>query len=382
MSLIFSGSPDHTLGVELEILLLDPETKAYNPKVIEVLEQCQTEGISRIKCELHLALIEINTRKTTSFQEMAQRLRTKASKLRAITDKMNIELLMTGAHPSSMWHDNILFPDPRYYVIIDKLQWTARRVNTNGMHLHFGVKNGELALTLMYEFLPYIPLIIALAASSPYWQQDDTGFDSCRQNVMNNLLYSGPAPYFESWEHFNRYVARLKSTGSIQSIKDLHWQIRPNLEFGTVEFRIMDALPTLQETLAVLALIQNLATYLMRNLDPLKRSKTSYEERFWITPENQWEAAKRGLDGMIIPENCTERVKIRDEIKKTITLLSPIAEELGNLKEFLYLEEMLKHGNSASRQREVFKKTGSFIKVIDALVWEFKHDSIFSSEET
>jgi carboxylate-amine ligase len=282
-----------------------------------------------------------------------------------------LKLAIAGTHPFQLWADRLISENDRYERLHRKYQWLVQRMNVYGLHVHVGVQSGELALAISYALAPYLPHLLALSANSPFWQGKDTGMQSCRCSIMESLPYSGPPPLFQSWAEFEKYYEALHTVGAISSIKDLYWYIRPNLEYGTLEFRICDAISTLDETMAVVALIQCLVCSASEDIKT-NPTKSSYNREFqWIIPENQWNAARYGLKAIVaMPDGRKEN--IADGILQLIKRLTPTAEKLDCLEDLMHIQHMVEQGNNAEKQRRLFQTTQSLQALVSSSISDFE----------
>jgi carboxylate-amine ligase len=237
-----------------------------------------------------------------------------------------------------------------------------------------GVKDGERAIALQNALISYIPHLLALSASSPFWGGTDTGLASCRAAVTESFPTGGLPYYLPGWKEFEKYFETLKATGAIGSIKDLYWDIRPHYDFGTIEVRIFDGVPTLREMLALAALVQSLVAWLDDQIEKGGRAPQIRMQRYWTAPENKWQAARYGLDGQIIVREGEDRRPIKEEIEKLLETLKPAAAGLGCAEELSWVRDILRTGSSATRQRRVYAETRSTKAVVDALIAELSEN--------
>jgi carboxylate-amine ligase len=244
-------------------------------------------------------------------------------------------------------------------------------MNVYGLHVHVGVQDGNLALAISNALVRYLPHLLALSANSPFWQGLDTGMQSSRINIMESFPFAGIPPQFNQWEEFKSYCETLYRMGAICSLKDLYWHIRPNLQYGTVEFRICDAMSTLDETMALVALIQSLVVFAGDNLHTGSKEWFWTKEQQWIAPENQWIAARYGLDGIIITDINGKRERISDSILQLVENLSATAKQLNCLEELQSINQIAARGNGAQRQRSIFMETLSLKEVVADSMREF-----------
>jgi carboxylate-amine ligase len=363
MPLKFHGSSKPTVGVEIELQLLDPETLDLTPQSEKILAQCCAEGEDRVKAEVHQSMIEIDSEISNDFKQCRGFLTDRLIRLNGVAEKLGLQLAITGTHPFQRWQERLISNGDRYQYLHDKYQWVFRRMNVYGMHVHVGVESGDRAIAICCAMTKYLPHLLALSANSPFWHGVDTGMQSSRINILDAFPFAGLPQLVTSWQEFEHYYDTLHQVGAIKSIKDLYWYIRPNLLFGTVEVRICDAMTTLDETMAVAALIHCLIMKINDDLDSGKEMKWTQQHQ-WIAPENQWIAARDGLDGMIVVDLQGTRQKISEAVLELIELLLPIAKTLNCEEELLLLNHIIDLGNGAQRQKKIFSETGSLKEVV------------------
>ena len=370
MDLVFQGSPEPTIGVEIEVQLIDPETRDLAPRSPELLNLCEARQLAHVTTELHQSMFEVNSGVARTVPECRQNIEKTFQELDPLVDHLGLKLAVSGTHPFQRWTERKFFPGERFLYLEEKFQWLARLMNIYGLHVHVGVRDGDRAMHIARSAAKYIPHLIALSASSPFWDQADTGMSSCRIGMIEAFPISGMPQPFAKWGQFTRYIETLHKSKAITSLKDIYWHIRPNPTFGTIEFRACDGLSTLSETMALVALIQALVVYL--DGASLQATPTEVIQNSWIAPENVWRAARYGLDADVIVDE--QEKPLRGEIEALLTLLHPVAEKLGGAKELAYLRTILKEGNGASRQREVFGREQHLVAVVDDLVGRFAAD--------
>lgn len=372
MPVEFKGSPKPTIGVEVEVQLVDPVTKDLKPAALSILRAGKQEASLHIKSELSQAMVEINTGICQTVSEVSQTLRHQFIKLHQIASAQAVDLAIAGTHPFQNWRERKIYPTERYEKIIEKFQWVARRLTIFGLHVHVGVQDGDRAIAIINALISYIPHLLALSASSPFWGETDTGLQSCRVAILDSLPTGGLPYYLVDWKEFQKYFDALKNTGTIDSIKDIYWDIRPHFDFGTVEVRICDGLATLKETLALVALIQCLVVWIDSQYREGKRSRQIHMQHYWLAPENKWQAARYGLEGQIIIEEGNQRALLREQVASLLDTLKPVARSLQCEKELSDVETILRNGPSSVRQRLVFSQAHSFQAVVQKLIEEFK----------
>jgi glutamate---cysteine ligase / carboxylate-amine ligase len=247
------------------------------------------------------------------------------------------------------------------------MQWLARRLQIFGVHVHVGVRGADKAIPIVNALSAYIPHFLARSASSPYWIGTDTGLASCRSKVFEGLPTAGLPYQLAGWDQFEGFMGTLIESGTIDSIKDVWWDIRPHPAYGTVELRICDGLPTLAEVGMVASLAQCLVEQLDTQLD---RGYTLPTPSGWVVRENKWRAARYGLDATIITDERGTTAPLRTVLEELVAELTPVAQRLGCVENLGVVATVLAKGASYERQRAVAAQ-GSLTDVVDALVGEF-----------
>ncbi len=373
MPLEFIGSSKPSIGVEIELQILDPETLDLTPKAELLLDKCLSFGLERVKAEIHQSMVEVDSEISDDVKQCRKFLSSRIKKLNLMANQLGLQLAVLGTHPFQRWSDRLISNDDRYQNLHQKYQWLVRRMNVYGLHVHIGIKSGEQALRISTALVRYLPHLLALSANSPFWQGLDTGMQSSRVNIMESFPLAGIPHQFNHWSEFEHYCDTLGHAGAIRSIKDLYWFIRPNLKFGTIEFRICDALSSLDETMALVALIQSLVVFVSKNIETNHHEWVWSKEQQWIAPENQWNAARDGLDGTITTDSGGQRQKISESILQLIEKLSPTAISLNCIEELHYINQIIINGNGAQRQRNVFKETKSLRDVVNGSILSIEY---------
>lgn len=356
-----------TLGVEVELQLIDPSTLNLAPRAEELLK-ISAPFAQKIKQEFYLSTVEINTDKCLNLHEVEKDLSESFDQINKITDSLNLNLATTGCHPSSRYADCVITPSKRYHELIDRNQWLTKRMTVYGVHVHIGMKSGDEAIRFNNFFLNFIPHLLALSASSPFWQGDDTGLASCRPTTYESLPTAGHPYQVKNWDEFEKLYETLKKCKSINSLKDLWWDIRPSPIFGTLEIRVCDGIATLDETLAIVAFIHLLANWFHDNGSWLERVPTS---PIWFSRENKWRAIRKGLDAELVVNLDGKTKPIIDDILEWLEKLAPYEKKLGYQQYVKTIRDIIEKGNSTSRQRKIFAQTNSLEEVVKFNVKEF-----------
>ena len=370
MKIPFEGSARSSLGVEWELQLVSPETRQLTGGASEILHALSPDSEHpKAKHELLESTIEIITGVCSTVSEATADLAGTVEELQPFVAARGLAMMCAGTHPITDWATQTISPSPRYAKLVEDMQWLARQLQIFGVHVHVGVRSPEKAIPIVNALSAYIPHFLALSASSPYWIGHDTGLASARSKVFENLPTAGLPYQLAGWPEFESYMETLISTGTIGSIKEVWWDIRPHPTYGTVELRICDGLPTLYEVGMVAALSQCLVDVLDREIDKGYKLPTP---KGWVVRENKWRAARYGMDAHIIAEDETTQ-PVRDALLEMAQDLRPSAERLGCTEELSRVEHVVSKGASYQRQRAVAAAAGGDLTaVVDSLLAEFE----------
>jgi carboxylate-amine ligase len=355
-----------TLGVEIELQLIDSLSYNLCSKAEEILKA--TNHYKKIKPEFYLSSLEINTDKCETVQHAEEDLYHTLELLQTTAKKLGILLATTGTHPFSKYSDWIISPTDRYQDLIDRNQWLTRRMSVFGLHVHLGMTSGEDCIRFNNFFMHFLPHLLALSSSSPFWQGIDTGLSSCRPTTYEALPTAGQPYHVRKWQDFENLYKTLKSCGSIKCLKDLWWDLRPSPSFGTLEIRVCDGAATLAETLALVAFIHGLGHWFLDNGSWLE--SVAYPP-YWLSRENKWRAIRHGLDAELVMNTDGKLKPMREDIQEWIEKLQPYIQKLNYQTYFLTLQAIMDSGTSSERQRKVFELSGSFQDVVKHNVSEF-----------
>lgn len=371
MEIPFTPSQRRSLGVEWELQLVDLDTRELTSASIEILSDLLPDGPTadaKVKHELLQCTIEAITGICGTVAEARADL---AATVREVIDAAaarNVGVLCAGTHPTSHWLDQKITPNPRYEQLVEELQWVARRFQIFGIHIHVGVTSRDKVLPIVNAMAGYLPHFLALTASSPFWIGYDTGLASARSKVFEALPRAGLPYEMSGWDQFERYMDTLVNARAIQSVREVWWDVRPHPDLGTVELRICDGLPTLEEITVVAALTQCLVEQLDRKLDA--GAELAMPEG-WVLRENKWRAARFGLDAEILVNDTRKVLPVREALAEITGQLMPIAHTLDCADELRGIDRILTVGASYQRQRAVAEASdGDLTKVVDSLLDE------------
>lgn len=367
----FRGSPAPTIGVEWEFALVDKVTgdlsnsaAALFDRVVE-LDDPASQG--RIHKELLRNTVELVTGICTTTAEAMADLRRTLGVVRGIGDDLGVNLYGGGTHPFAEWSTQQLTEAPRYAELIERTQWWGRQMLIWGVHVHVGIDRRDKVLPIVNALLAYYPHLLAISASSPMWSGQDTGYASNRAMMFQQLPTAGLPFQFSQWGEFEAFVADQKTTGIIDHVNEIRWDIRPSPRLGTVEVRVCDGATNVRELEAIVALIHCLVV----DIDAQLTAGTLPREMApWLVQENKWRAARYGLDAVIIQDaDCNERL-VTDDLADILTRLEPVARRLDCVDELAAVAEITGGRGSYQRQRTVFERTGDMRDVVALVVHE------------
>jgi carboxylate-amine ligase len=369
----FAASSSASLGVEWELELVDLKSRELRSAASEILAEIAPPGEDehpKAKHELLECTVEVITGVCGTVAQAKEDLAGTVREVRKAAANRGLGLMCSGTHPFTDWATQEITPDPRYHELVESMQWLARRLQIFGVHVHVGVRSPRKVIPIVNALTAFVPHLLALSASSPYWMGADTGLASTRTKVFESLPTAGLPYQLSGWDQFESYMNTLISARTIQSIREVWWDIRPHPDFGTVELRICDGLPTFDEIGAIAALSQCLVERLDRELD---RGYTLPVPTSWVLRENKWRAARYGLDAEVIVDDLGNVVPMKHAIADLVEDLMPTARRLDCAAELADVERILAAGASYQRQRAVAAANGGDLsKVVDALLAEMK----------
>lgn len=375
MAIDWNPSSGPTLGVEWEVQLIDAQTRLLRQDagvVLAGLRGLQESGEHpKMRHELMQSTVEVVTGICGTVAEAKADLAMTIKELRRTAESHGIVLAGAGTHPLSDWRDAKLAPSQRYSELVEQLQWPARRLQTMATHVHVGLRDADRAMPIVNALATYLPHLLGLTTSSPYWSGIDTGLASCRSIVFGSLPNTGPPPGLPDWKSFEDYMDTQLRAGTIRTIKEVWWDVRPHPDFGTIETRVADAVPTFREVGMLAALVQCLVQLFDTQLD---RGYQLPRRSSWVIRDNKWRATRYGLDAVVITDDSGATAPLRDEIYELLRDLEPVAWRLGCVEELAVASEVLECGASSDRQRAAHAADADLTSVVDALVTEFAED--------
>jgi glutamate---cysteine ligase / carboxylate-amine ligase len=363
-------SPDFpfTIGIEEEYQIIDPETRELSSYVTQLLEAGKLQLQERAKPEMLQSVIEIGT----DVCRTAEEARIDLGKLRFDIARLAMDkgkaIAAAGTHPFSSWMTQEVYPHERYYGVMSEMQDAARRLLIFGMHVHVGMPDQEMAIQVQNVARYFMPHLLALSTSSPFWLSRNTGFRSYRSAVFSTFPRTGIPDRYESAGEFNDYVNLLVKTGCIDNGKKIWWDLRVHPMFGTLEVRICDIVTRFDEAIAIAALIQAIFVKLHSLFE---RNLTFRVYRRALIQENKWRAMRYGMDGKLIDFGKQAEVPMRDLTEELLEFVDDVLDDLGSRAHIEGpIKRILAEGTSADRQLRVFEQTGDLKAVVDHLIKE------------
>ena len=379
MRIDFTSSERTSLGVEWELELVDLQTRELvglsDPVLIAMSADAEISETGdgehpKAKHELLQSCVEVITGICDTVAEAKADLAGTVAEVAAVAATLDAGVMCSGTHPITDWSTQQITDDERYHALIERNQWMARQLQIFGVHVHCGIRAPEKAIPIVNALLAYLPHFLALSASSPYWIGSDTGLASYRSKVFEALPTAGLPYQLSGWDAFENYMQLLIESHAIESIREVWWDIRPHPNFGTVELRICDGMPSLDEIGCVAALAQCLVERFDRQLDD---GYTLPEPRPWLVRENKWRAARYGLEAEIVVDNSGRLQPVTTALTDLVDDLLPIARRLECAEELESIPRLIERGASYQRQRAAAAANGGdLVPVVDLLLAEMR----------
>jgi carboxylate-amine ligase len=359
--------PPLTIGIEEEYQIIDPETRELRSYIQEFLEQGRLVLQDQIKPEFLQSQVEVGTSICHSMEEARAEIVKLRRHITQIAERNGLRVAAASTHPFSKWSTQQVTAGERYTQLQANMAELARRMLIFGLHVHVGIEDKELMIDVMNQSRYFLPHVLALSTSSPFWHGRETGLKSYRSIVFQSLPRSGLPPSFNSWSEFQGFVETLIKTNCIDEPRKIWWDVRPHPKFPTLEFRVADICTTVDEVLCIAALYQAIVARLIM----LRQSNMSWRRyRHHLVTENKWRAVRYGIEGKLIDFGRREEVPVPQLIKELLEFVDPVVDELGVRREVEFVHTILERGSSADRQLKVFRATGSLEAVVDHLVEE------------
>jgi len=357
----FSG-PNYTLGIEEELMILDGESLGLVNAVDRLLEDAET---GEIKPELLQSVLEISTSPVRDAREAGVQLRALRRQVRDTALRHGLTIGSAGTHPLALWEDQRVVGRPRYRELVSALRYVARREIIFGLHVHVGLDDPDKAIHVANGMRVHLPVLVALAANSPFWRGGNTGLASARTPIFRAFPRVGVPPAYADWDDYARRIGFMVDSGVIEDFTWLWYDVRPHPDFGTVEIRAMDGQTRVEHTLALAALVQAMVKELAEHFEA---GEPLADLPWEMLDENKWLAARHGLDGELVDLPSRERVPARDLARRLHDRLREHAEDLGSADELAGITDLLDNGNGAARQVLVYEANEDYGEVLREIV--------------
>tara|TARA_B100001142_G_scaffold323346_1_gene373216 strand:+ start:120 stop:1229 length:1110 start_codon:yes stop_codon:yes gene_type:complete len=360
-----------TLGIEEEYQLIDPKTKELTSYITEILEDGEVIFRDEVKPELLQSQIEVGSKVCNNLKELELDLGRLRRLVKTYANKNNLDIIAAGTHPFSHWKDQIVTDKERYHGFMDSTQYVGKRMLIFGMHVHIGIKSKDLRIDIMNQMRYFMPHILALSTSSPFWQGNITGFKSFRSIIFEDLPRTGIPEVFTSYKDYESYIKTLIKCKTIDEPTKIWWDIRPHSIYPTLEFRICDCPTRMMDALSIAALIQALVAKLII----LRNSNQSWRDyRGSLIHENKWRATKDGVNSKLLDLGKIKEVPYKKLMMEMLDFVDEVIDQLESRKYINHIKEILKEGTSADKQIKIFKSSGDIKDVVDHLISETARD--------
>lgn len=354
-----------TLGIEEEFQIVDPHSRELRSHVSEFLEEGKMILGEQIKPEMIQSMVEVGTGVCKNIQEARADITRLRGIISGLANKTGLVIIAASTHPISRWQDQKIFEDERYELLVQELQTVARSLLIFGLHVHVGVADPERRVHIMNAARYFLPHVLALSTSSPFWVGHNTGLKSYRSEVFKQFPRTDIPDHFDSYASFQRYVDLLIRTNCIDNGRKIWWDVRPHPVFPTLEFRVCDIPTRVDDTIAIAALFQAIVARLNGLIDQNLGFRLY---RRALIQENKWRAVRYGLDGKMVDFGKQKEVPVRDLIRELLEFIDPVVDDLGSRKEIDHIHTILERGTSADEQLRIYHETNNLNAVVDHLV--------------
>jgi carboxylate-amine ligase len=328
----FQASPALTIGIELELQLLKPHDLDLARGAGDLLARIERRKLpGAIKPEITESMIELNSAVHASGATLLAELEATRRALAAEAGLLNLRVAGGGSHPFHDWADRRIFPNERFQFVLERYGYLAKQFTVFGQHIHVGCASGDDAIYLAHMLTRHVPHFIALSASSPFYQGEDTSFQSSRLTAVSAFPLAGHIPFVADWDEFVNYFSRMRDFGIVKTMKDFYWDIRPKPEYGTVEIRVCDTPLTVRRAALLAVYAQALGAYYLQ-----ERPYSPDRGIYLVNSHNRFEACRYGYAGEMVDPLGGPRKRMGQDILDTIEIVAahaPHAESVELLRE-------------------------------------------------
>jgi carboxylate-amine ligase len=357
----------YTLGVEEEFQIIDPETRELKSLITQMIEANTPLDEITLQPELHQSVVEVATGICADIQEVRREVIKNRRMASRIAERVGVKIGAASTHPFSHWEDQQISTKERYIQSVEEMQDAARGNLIFGLHVHVGIDDRELAIQVYNSARYFLPHLLALSCSSPFFNGRNTGLRSARTLVFRRLPRTGIPERFRSYKEFEDFIDTLVRTRCIDDGRRVWWDLRPHPTYSTLEFRICD-LPTLvDDTVAIAAMVQALVAKLVWLHE---KNLTFNLHRVGMMEENKWRAARYGVRGKLIDWGKKEEVPFAQLAEEMLEFVEDVVDDLGSRHELEGIRRIANTGTSADRQLEVYERTGDLKAVVDLILEE------------
>jgi len=361
-------APSLTIGIEEEYQIIDPHNRELKSYITQILEESKLTLREQVKAELHQSMVEVGTeicRTPAEARHELVRLRRLVIELAA---RHGLKIASAGTHPFSSWITQEITPFERYLGVKQDMQDLAQQLLIFGTHVHIGIEDREFLIDAMNVARYFMPHVLCLSTSSPFWMGRNTGLKSYRSIIFRHFPRSGIPPAFNSWSDLEDLVETMVKTNCIPDGTKLWWDARPNWKYPTLEFRLCDVCTRVDEAVCIAAIFQAIIAKLWK----LRRDNLTFRMYpMSLIEENKWRAVRFGIDGQLLDLGKQNQQPARQLIRELIEwFIADVIDELGSRKEIEYAFRILEEGTSADRQLRTFERTGDLKAVVDQLIAE------------
>jgi carboxylate-amine ligase len=348
-----------TIGIEEEFQIVDGagELKAHIDTLLG-----EDHGLGEdIKAEMLQSVVEVGTKICANVDEARAEILRLRGAIGALLAPHQLRIISAGTHPFSHWQDQRVTDLERYKMLEEEMQDLVRELLIFGLHVHVGIDDPDLRVEVVNEARYFLPHLLALSTSSPFWLGRRTGLKSYRSVVWSRFPRTGIPPEFGSYDELENYVELLIKTGSIDNGKKIWWDLRPHWQYPTIEFRVCDATTRVDETICIAALIQAIVAKLLR----LRRANLGFRKYLpSLISENKWRALRAGVEGRLIDFGKQVEVPMAQLTEELLEFVDDVLDDLGSRRDAEYARTIVAEGSSADRQLRTFAATGGDLRAV------------------
>src|ERR1700690_2755502 len=361
-----------TIGVEEEFQIIDPDTLELRSHVVQLLAAASRGLGDQVKQEMHQSIVETGTKICENVSDLRLEMHRTRNELVAAAESTGLQVAAAGTHPFSSWIDEVSSPGERYKHIIEEMGQLARSLLIFGMHIHVAMPDRQTTIDMMNMVRYFLPHLLALSTSSPFWMGRNTGLKSFRTTVFRRFPRTGIPEIFDSWSSYENFINLLVKLNCIDNGKKIWWDVRPHPTYGTLEFRMFDTATKVEEAVAIAALTQAIVVKLHRLYT---RNMGWRIYRRALIEENKWRAARYGIEGKLIDFGKQAEVPMAVLIEELFEFVDDVVDDLASRGAVEYVNTIMREGTSAERQLRVFHETNDLKAVVRNIVAETRGHS-------